>query len=288
MTRHQRRLQNERLRLQYERSNYRNILKVLRDIRIDFVNTLRAEGIAAAQSRLANSALFEEKIAGVLLKLYIAAGTAKANKVYAQITRTSTKGFGLDTGWIAQIIDFFNTFLFNLIVRPIYNNTRDFFDTKIKEMLVEGQSIDWLVKQVSNEELEAYRARMIARTESNRAINFGADIAAKDSGFETTKEWVSVHDNRTRHSHLLLDGVIIGMEESFKEGLKYPGDPNAPASETVNCRCHLEYRAKRDSEGLLIPQGGVTTPTQQQRRELEKIQMLLAQGNPFATGPIKL
>lgn len=294
MTRAQKRIQNERFRLRYERDSYKSISRVLGSIRAEFVDVLTSKGVAAAQSRMADSAHFEEMIAGVILKLHVAAGTAKAKQVYGDLTKEPmVKAFGIDKMWADNIIKYFNKNLYNKIVTPIYSNTRDYFNTKIKEMVQDGQSIEWLTQQVENKTFEAYRARVIARTESNRAINYGADMAARDSGFETIKEWVSVHDSRTRHSHLLLDGMQIGINESFKRDLRYPGDPDAPGAETINCRCHVEYRPARDSQGLLVPSRTMTSPSQSQRRQLERVREQLQRNrpievNPFAAGPIKL
>ena len=42
----------------------------------------------------------------------------------------------------------------------------------------------------------------------------------------------------------MLDGEIKPFDESFSNGLMYPGDINGTAEEIINCRCTLLQRAK--------------------------------------------
>ena len=58
-------------------------------------------------------------------------------------------------------------------------------------------------------------------------------------GIEIQKEWVCTHDDRTRPSHLELDGERRDLDEEFSNGLQYPGDPDGDPSEVYNCRCTL-------------------------------------------------
>jgi hypothetical protein len=88
------------------------------------------------------------------------------------------------------------------------------------------------------------RGALIARTETHGAANFGADVAARETGLNLRKEWVAGMDARTRRSHARADGQIVGMDEPFEVGgasLMYPGDPSGPADETINCRCAVAH-----------------------------------------------
>jgi SPP1 gp7 family putative phage head morphogenesis protein len=88
------------------------------------------------------------------------------------------------------------------------------------------------------------RAALIARTETHGAANFGAQEAAKETGLQLRKEWVAASDERTRESHVEADGQIVGMDEPFIIGgvaLMYPGDPDGPPEETINCRCAVAH-----------------------------------------------
>lgn len=55
------------------------------------------------------------------------------------------------------------------------------------------------------------------------------------------KSWIATLDNRTRHSHAMLDGVDIPLDDIFDNGCSRPRDPNGRPEEICNCRCSLKY-----------------------------------------------
>lgn len=104
-----------------------------------------------------------------------------------------------------------------------------------------------------------YRARTIARTQSlmmvNAARHAALTQAAEQANFDSDnieRTWNSVQDTRTRDSHAALDGfTVFGMDEPFPADggpLLYPGDPDGPPEEIVNCRCWLSYGLPGESE----------------------------------------
>ena len=85
----------------------------------------------------------------------------------------------------------------------------------------------------------AYRVETIARTETMRASNAGADALYKDWGVKR-REWLATMDNRTRDTHREVNGQVRGMNEPFIVGgspMMRPGD--GPIGEVANCRCTL-------------------------------------------------
>ena len=64
---------------------------------------------------------------------------------------------------------------------------------------------------------------------------------AEDMGNSITKIWMATLDNRTRHSHAMLDGVEIPLDSIFDNGCSRPRDPNGRPEEIYNCRCSLKY-----------------------------------------------
>jgi uncharacterized protein with gpF-like domain len=55
----------------------------------------------------------------------------------------------------------------------------------------------------------------------------------------------SAHDNKVRAAHSGLDGQVTKMGVPFQSSLgpiRFPGDPQASAANTINCRCWRETR----------------------------------------------
>lgn len=100
------------------------------------------------------------------------------------------------------------------------------------------------------------RANTIAATETHRMANAGVQAAGSAvqrlEGSQLTKQWVTRHDNDVRTAHKETDGQTVPMNSFFKVGtdpgfpMLYPGDPNAPAELTVNCRCSMKIADKVD------------------------------------------
>jgi uncharacterized protein with gpF-like domain len=97
----------------------------------------------------------------------------------------------------------------------------------------------------------------IARTEVAIASQQGSLKAAESMEIEgLEKEWVSIQDDRTRDGsrmgeadHYVMDGKRVPIDDLFAvplEGdsptlMNAPGDPDAPASQVINCRCQVIF-----------------------------------------------
>lgn len=97
------------------------------------------------------------------------------------------------------------------------------------------------------------RAENIGRTEAMAAIQASQDEAlrqAVDKGLVAKQDvrriWRTASDTRVRHTHAAMAGQEVGLDEAFLSPsgakLMYPGDPQAPADEVINCRCVVENR----------------------------------------------
>ena len=140
------------------------------------------------------------------------------------------------------------------------------FDGTVTKAIDSGKAltpkqVDRMVARYADKAL-AYRAEVIARTEALRALHMADEEATAqviDSG-EIAVERVecSWHARmvRTRHSHATMNGQRRAFGEAFTSGagyqLKYPGDPDAPASETAQCVCLKRTR--------ILPEGQVYVP----------------------------
>jgi len=86
------------------------------------------------------------------------------------------------------------------------------------------------------------RASTIARTEVNRAAS-GTRFEMMSREGITEHQWVTSGDSHVRnaspHSHVILDGVIRSVGDSFRDTsqLKHPGDPVGAPEDVINCRC---------------------------------------------------
>lgn len=114
----------------------------------------------------------------------------------------------------------------------------------IAQGVLQGESMDKVARRVRSVADMDYRAAMrTARTAMTSAQNAGRVDAyrrAQGMGVRVRKQWLAALDQRTRHSHRRLDGEVVGMDENFSNGLRYPGDPESGrGSEVYNCRCTL-------------------------------------------------
>lgn len=101
------------------------------------------------------------------------------------------------------------------------------------------------IKNTTNVDMN--KSMRIAKTEGHRVsqeATYTVQKKAKERGADIMKQWDSTLDSKTRDSHRLVDGELRELDEKFSNGLMFPGDKNAPASEVVNCRCVLLQRAK--------------------------------------------
>ena len=112
--------------------------------------------------------------------------------------------------------------------------------------------VDKLVSKYASRQL-ANRAEAIARTEALRAVHGGQEESwqqAVDDGKlpadRIQQEWHAGAAPRTRPHHRSMGGQKRKWGELFRSGqgnaLRYPCDPDAPASEVVSCRCGRTVR----------------------------------------------
>ena len=112
-----------------------------------------------------------------------------------------------------------------------------------------GKGVPQIAKEIMKDLniTERYRAVRIARTEVMSASNMSSHAGAQATGLDLDKEWISFIDDKTRDTHVALNGTKIGMNELFSNGLEMPGDVTGDKEEVINCRCTIGYGVK-DSE----------------------------------------
>lgn len=242
---------------------------------------LRDGGVDAARNYLLTD-LGNPMLQDVVQKMYEIVGLKHAQLNYSRLIHETrrrkyiglqlqTKGFGFNAEWTAFILNYLQKFLTSKITFDIASTTRDALLRALAVMTVDGLSIDGMIAKLEDWPYERYQAARIARTEVNRAANVGATAQATTSEYQQMKEWIAVHDFRTRGNnpkdhanHKQLDGTVVNEDDVFidprnGDRLQFPGDPNGKAESTINCRCAVGYTFKRDINGDLIRKRRSTT-----------------------------
>lgn len=122
------------------------------------------------------------------------------------------------------------------------------------DRVLQADQINRIVERYRERYIQ-YRSETIARTESLRAVHESGQEAFKqavDSGkiaqSDLVQEWITARDERVRDSHQSMNGQKVPFGQPFTTGsgfsIRYPGDPSAPAHESINCRCTVTTRIK--------------------------------------------
>ena len=142
---------------------------------------------------------------------------------------------------------------------------RDALQSQMAQAAILGESQEKIIKRIQKVTGQAeYQARRAAQTERNRVQSQARADAmheAAQAGVIVTKKW-SARMRNTRDSHAALNGVEIPENEKFRtiwgNELRYPGDPEAPASEVINCFCVLipDVKLPPENDGLRLKKEG--------------------------------
>jgi len=142
------------------------------------------------------------------------------------------------------------------IARVVASRVTGILDTtkrRLREQIRAGIENSETIPKISQRLRETYRdfttrrATAIARSEVISASNAGSREAAKQSGVVKLKEWISSRDERVRVTHqpgVGVDGEQRSLDERYTNGLMFPGDPDGPLDETIQCRCVESYRTR--------------------------------------------
>lgn len=142
----------------------------------------------------------------------------------------------------------------NLLVRmpdDIYNAI--FYEISTGQ--ANGESMDVIADRIDRtlltygSEWWENRAKVIARTETNRAWNAGVLAAAQyyepPTGRGWTKTWDADRDGHERPAHRRADGQTRSLTDTFQVGgedLRFPGDPAGRPENVINCRCSMTIK----------------------------------------------
>src|SRR6187549_3663313 len=260
----------------YESLFYPKVHKTIKKKFDETISIVQSRGVNAAIHSLRDE-LSNPELTAVIANLYSTVGVRHANmttrtlkqdgRKYASIELDLKEGgaFGFNSEWVRWILNYLRNHLIQNITFNVNRTTRDFLLSVLQKSITEGWGVDETVSALEGSGFSEMQAARIVRTEVNTASNAGTLAAGQTYDYQMQKKWIAVHDNRTRGvnpkdhaSHIGLDGTTIDFEDVFVDPrngdrLRSPGDPRASAESTINCRCQMSLKPKRDSRGRLIP-----------------------------------
>ncbi|HDH4171202.1 TPA: phage head morphogenesis protein [Staphylococcus aureus] len=128
------------------------------------------------------------------------------------------------------------------------NDFKDKIRVIITQGIMNGDGYIKVAKEIEKElQTTQVKAERIARTEMHRAqsqAKLDSAMQLKNNGLEPKKKWHATLDNRTRHTHRHLDGVVKEVDEPFESSGCSGQAPGlfigvSSAKENINCRCSM-------------------------------------------------
>lgn len=132
-----------------------------------------------------------------------------------------------------------------------WNRSR--INREVTQAIIQGDTIpqvaDRLQRVTNMDNNAAVRNARTAMTASENMGRAQASRRLRDAGVPNREVWSATMDNRTRETHLLLDGTYANEDGYFGEGIlhpdhlmRFPADPNGEPQEVYNCRCRLSIQ----------------------------------------------
>ena len=193
---------------------------------------------------------------------------------------------GHDGASLARVSDVLSQRAQNSAMK-ITDTTRAGVFNALQQGVANGESIPQITDRINAvfDNADAVRAKMIAQTETIGASNQAAHEYASTMppGLIGSHTWLAHSDDRTRPHHRTANGQTVPLDQPFMVGgyaMDHPGDPTAPPSEVINCRCGVGYNPGTDDsytsaiprlEGL-VPQSTLTA--------LKDVQVKVSHGAP--------
>ena len=115
--------------------------------------------------------------------------------------------------------------------------------SKLYQGILGGDSIPKIAKSlmevIGNNKASAVRNARTMVTGAENAGRLDSYNNLAEQGVVQKKEWIATPDDRTRESHIAVDGEERDIDKPFSNGLMYPGDPSGAPAEVWNCRCTM-------------------------------------------------
>ena len=153
-------------------------------------------------------------------------------------------------------------------LQEVTETTRRQIQLSIQEGIDQGLGSAEIAKAIRKRapEINKTRSVRIARTETVTAANKAQLLSHEASPFVYQKAWLPVVDDRTRPGHIAMNANnFIDLWDYFQvrsgdgviQEMLAPGDTGGDASNVVNCRCVMRFKAKKGADGRLIRKNSI-------------------------------
>lgn len=128
----------------------------------------------------------------------------------------------------------------DVFLNEITETTFEQLQRQLQESIDLGEGRNQLVSRIDSlyERISAGRAKTIARTEVV-GVTQNAKFEVYKQAALPIKIWITVGDGKVRDSHSSIDEQERPVNDTFSNGLRFPGDPQGSAGEVINCRCTI-------------------------------------------------
>jgi len=232
-----------------EREYTSRIFWALRKSKAKFYKVLREDGLLFAYANV-RGLIDAAPIRRVLMAIY--------DKVSKKTLTLEVKGFGFSGVWYESVEQWLSTFLEPMITRMNDYTIRLVLD-RIAKGLKDGDSYDIIIKDLQASGIDRNRARVIARTETNRTLAWAKYDSIAALPYEAEVVWIAARDKRTRGAepgakadHFHMNGKVVDYLEPFTDPISgsqllFPGDTSlgAGAGDVISCRCTIAVRRKK-------------------------------------------
>lgn len=172
---------------------------------------------------------------------------------------------------------------------------RRFFNSQLLKGLLAGETVDEIADRIYPEimdktDLFGHTIKEInniikrnrqAAIRNARTMVTGAENAGRldsyrsldEQGVVQKKVWMATPDDRTRESHIDIDGEEQDIEQPFSNGCMHPGDASGPPDEVWMCRCSMSTHIvgfRRPDGSISKVKGGRDQTTHQPQMKAER------------------
>jgi hypothetical protein len=194
----------------------------------------------------------------LILLLYLDVGIKESIIDYNAVVSTKRTKNELISAWGYDIFSYYNQNI-SKRVAGIDNTTQSMINKIIADGEKNNLSKLEIARNIKNLSLKAKgRGLLIAATETTTAANFSGGNAISYTNVSVLKKWYHGINEPFRFNprgwHIKMQFTLpyIGIDDFYTtplgNQLQYPGDPSAPAIETVGCKCRNLYaRNKSDN-----------------------------------------